>query len=66
MIIPEGTKEVHSSGEEGEPPTQVYPCSTVVQSAEHPSPSTLFPSSQVKTNLFPSPQISLHSLVEGT
>ena len=47
--------------DEGEPPVQVHPVS-INQEELHPSPLTLFPSSQkplFKLNLIPSPQIAL-------
>jgi hypothetical protein len=50
---------VHKSLLVGDPPVQVNPFSTVVQSADHPSLSDVFPSSQVSPGaLNPSPQIS--------
>lgn len=41
---------------EGVPPTQVHPVSTL-QSLLHPSPNIVLLSSQLASNLLPSPQI---------
>ena len=53
----------HVSLDEGDPPVQVDPTSTL-QSLVQPSPLMLFPSSQPRVNLLLSPQISTQRDVE--
>jgi hypothetical protein len=51
---------VQVSLELGDPPEQVYPTS-ILQSQLHPSPLTLFPSSQGNVNLLESPHTYMQS-----
>jgi hypothetical protein len=51
---------VHTSLELGDPPEQLQPTYTR-QSEEQPSPLLLFPSSQGRVNLLPSPQVYTHN-----
>lgn len=56
-----GFKSEHVSLLEDEPPVQVQPFSTV-QVLLQPSPLLVFPSSQARTNRFPSPQVYLQKV----
>ena len=59
-----GLYKMQLSEVEGDPPLQVY-SGSILQLAEHPSPSLLFPSSHSTIYLFPSPQFSSHKPDSG-
>lgn len=68
ILNPFPQERVHVSDEEGVPPPQVYPAS-VSQAELHPSPSTIFPSSQnvagfLVPEIVPTPQIFVHVSIE--